>query len=780
MKIAKSIEKYSKKISKSLFLKFFLAYTIISVLMVILIGVYTRFYILKNLDAEIERFEQKKINETLNTMDIMFGEMKKLSLNHALNTKCLQFAYMPRSMAVEKQSEVKSVQELLANSINSSNYIDSISIYYEKSGYLLDYSGLASLSSYYDRDWHKDYIQMIGSTTVLDTRKVKNRASAEGYVYDNIITFLTRIPYGGTSREGAVILNVEESIVSDLLKNITQGDKRALAFVVNDKGTIISSSRSDDIYRNIAELLQIPAEYPDQAAGRFNITYLDTKMVAYYDQSDINNWELFYVVPQSILFEKSVNIRNITFIILMGLLLFMTAAALLFSFKIYNPVKSLINSIRKISSPDDEGLSDVSMIQGELIKLLQNNKSLEEQLNGNKIIMRGTFLSQLITGRLFNREEIMNRADYLSVQLNFECYKAAVLQVNPSAADETDVHELELKKIALVSMVEKVFGNLKIAIDCTRDMDDNILVLMKLEASADTNEAEALIEHALEDIQKSIREFLDLTVSIGTGRAQKNISGIGVSYRESVEALRYKFLNGDAPVVSFREIAGSQADMLHYPLEMEQKLITLINLCDYDKTVLVLGEMLENILDCNKSFKNIEVCLTNMTGIIQRCIYELHVNIKDIFGEDAQLSPPIGRFKNVQQFKEWISEKFRVIIEYRTDRQRRDTRSFIQDVKEYLDKKYAEEISLLSVASHFNYSSSYFCKTFKDRTGISFWDYVSKIRIEKSKALLSGTNRSIGQIAGLVGYNNRFSYIRTFKKYVALTPGEYRARYSAK
>ena len=57
---------------------------------------------------------------------------------------------------------------------------------------------------------------------------------------------------------------------------------------------------------------------------------------------------------------------------------------------------------------------------------------------------------------------------------------------------------------------------------------------------------------------------------------------------------------------------------------------------------------------------------------------------------------------------------------------------------------------------------------------------LQKIRIEKSKALLSETNKSIEQIAGLVGYNNRFSYIRTVKKYVAITPGEYRAKYSAK
>lgn len=781
MKIANFFRKYTKSISKSLFLKFFLAYTVVSLVMVILIGSYTRFYILENLDAEIEKFERKKINETLSTMDLLFGEMKKVSISHAINTKSLHFAYLPRNMVTERQAEVKIVQELLANTMNSSNYIKNIAIYYEKNNYMLDYGSLMDLPYYYDRAWYDQYATMKGSFTILDTRKVKGRSSNENSVtYDNIITFMTKIPYGNDSREGAILLNVDEKIISDLLRNITQGDDKALAFIVNEQGAIVSSNQSGYLYRNLSDILETPLARMNTNSGSFKLTFDGTKMLSYYDNFGTNNWKLFYVVSENTMFKKSVNMRNITVITLAVLMLLMTAISLLFSFKLYDPIKRIINNIKKMSAVSDDNLSDVSMIQSEIKTLLDNNQSLEKQLGENKILVREAFLNQLITGKLFNKAEISSKAEYFAVKLNYDYYKVAVFQLDSFYSYEADMHTTEFNKVTLVNMVERVFGNLNIDVNCTQDTNDNILLLMKLKAVEDINEKDALIEQTLEDIQYTLFDFLNLSVSIGIGRTQTSVSDIGLSCKEAIDVLQYKFLKGDTPVISYTDIAGDKADALYYPLEMEQKLIMLINLCDYDKTIQLLNEMLDKILDYNKSYHNIEVCLSNMTGIVQRCIFEFNYNIKDVFNENDYLNMKADSFKNIQQFREWISHKFRKIIEYHMDQQKGNTKSLVSDIKGYIDENYTQEISLVSVASHFNYNSSYLCKTFKEKTGISFWEYVSKIRIEKSKALLSDTNKSIEQIAEMVGYNNRFSYIRTFKKYVAFTPGEYRTKHAAK
>ena len=662
MNIANFWLKHAKALSNSLFIKFFMAFIVISLSLVVIIGTYTHFYILKNLDIEIEKFERKKINETINTMNVLFGEMQKLSVNHAMNSNIIRFVHIPRGFISQKQLEVKNIQELLSSSINSSNYIKSISIYYEQNGYVLDYSGPMTLSSYYDKGWYEAYSNMEVPSAILNTRKVNDRNSMSDNSYNNIITFITRLPYDIDTKEGAIILNVDERIVSDLLKNITLGYDKAIACLVNNEGIILSSNKEDYIYKNILEVINIPNNYTNLNSGSFRIKTNNSKMISYFETSKFNQWKLFYTVPENKIFEKSTYIKYLNIIIFAALLLLMVIVSFIFSSRLYNPIRKIIYSIKKTTYVNDENLSDVSMIQNSIKTLLDNNQTLEKQLNDHKILMREIFLSQLISGKLFNRSEIKNRADFFMLNLDYDFFKVAVLKNNTMVINSLSIEELELQKISLINIVDTVFNGLKFEVICSQDSDDNILILLKLYSVDEINEVDAIIEHALEEIKESIEEFLNISVSIGIGRRYNDISNIGVSYKEAIEALSYKFLKDDDAVISYTDIGGNSTENLYYPIEMEQKIISLIKLNDYDKTIPILNDMLGDIMERNKSFQHIEVCLSNISGIIERCIFELNINSREVFKKDDAFTFSIDKFRNIQQFTEWISSKFRIII----------------------------------------------------------------------------------------------------------------------
>jgi AraC-like DNA-binding protein len=65
-------------------------------------------------------------------------------------------------------------------------------------------------------------------------------------------------------------------------------------------------------------------------------------------------------------------------------------------------------------------------------------------------------------------------------------------------------------------------------------------------------------------------------------------------------------------------------------------------------------------------------------------------------------------------------------------------------------------------------------KVFRDETGDSITNYINRRRIEESKELLRQTGMTLRETALMVGYNNEQSLIRFFKKYVGISPGEYR------
>jgi AraC-like DNA-binding protein/ligand-binding sensor protein len=96
--------------------------------------------------------------------------------------------------------------------------------------------------------------------------------------------------------------------------------------------------------------------------------------------------------------------------------------------------------------------------------------------------------------------------------------------------------------------------------------------------------------------------------------------------------------------------------------------------------------------------------------------------------------------------------------------------------KEYILEHQTEILSLGQVAKAVNTSTFYFCKMFKKVTGINFTDYLSRVRIEKSKNLLLNRNLRVSEIAFEVGFQSLTHFNRVFKKIVAQSPTEYRAQ----
>lgn len=100
----------------------------------------------------------------------------------------------------------------------------------------------------------------------------------------------------------------------------------------------------------------------------------------------------------------------------------------------------------------------------------------------------------------------------------------------------------------------------------------------------------------------------------------------------------------------------------------------------------------------------------------------------------------------------------------------------ITKAREYIHEHQAEKLPLRQVAKAVNTSAFYFCKLFKKVTGINFTDYLSRVRIEKSKNLLLNPNLRVSEIAFEVGFQSLTHFNRVFKRILGQSPTEYRAQ----
>ena len=83
------------------------------------------------------------------------------------------------------------------------------------------------------------------------------------------------------------------------------------------------------------------------------------------------------------------------------------------------------------------------------------------------------------------------------------------------------------------------------------------------------------------------------------------------------------------------------------------------------------------------------------------------------------------------------------------------------------------DLSLNSICSYLNISTSYFSTIFKDLTGETFTEVLIRTRMEKAKELLENTTMKNYEIAEKVGFSDESYFSKVFKKMTGMTPMNY-------
>ena len=98
------------------------------------------------------------------------------------------------------------------------------------------------------------------------------------------------------------------------------------------------------------------------------------------------------------------------------------------------------------------------------------------------------------------------------------------------------------------------------------------------------------------------------------------------------------------------------------------------------------------------------------------------------------------------------------------------------DVIFYMERHYAEDISLKTLSDIAHMEKIYFLKKFKTEVGTTPVNYLRKLRINQSKKLLLNSEFNITQIASAVGFQSIHHFSNVFKKSVGMSPTEFKEK----
>jgi AraC-like DNA-binding protein len=104
----------------------------------------------------------------------------------------------------------------------------------------------------------------------------------------------------------------------------------------------------------------------------------------------------------------------------------------------------------------------------------------------------------------------------------------------------------------------------------------------------------------------------------------------------------------------------------------------------------------------------------------------------------------------------------------------------VKKVSEYIEKHFSEKILMTDMAGLANMSEGTFSRFIKKRTGKSFTDYITDVRIGHAIRMLVDSTHPVSEIAFLCGFNNLSNFNRVFKKKKGLPPKDFRQQYRKK
>lgn len=240
--------------------------------------------------------------------------------------------------------------------------------------------------------------------------------------------------------------------------------------------------------------------------------------------------------------------------------------------------------------------------------------------------------------------------------------------------------------------------------------------------------------------------------------------------------------------------SGRQADLLQmmydlstdsrprdYPIELERQLQELIRTGDKEGAQRLLNELLVHIYgQAGSDLRRIKLRVRDLLVLMSRAAIDGGADVDEIFNLCARYESEVDAAAGIESLNRWISAILHKFISFVFDFNTIKHQNVIFKTTAYIKEHLTEKLSLDQAAEQVYLSKSYFCRIIKDELGCTFTEYVNRLRIERSKALLRSTGMPIAEIACAVGFDDQSYFTRIFKKQTGVAPGKYREQRAQK
>ncbi|MCM3748207.1 helix-turn-helix domain-containing protein [Paenibacillus pasadenensis] len=597
-----------------------------------------------------------------------------------------------------------------------------------------------------------------------------------------IMTYVLKVPVQRKDSKGLLALHMYESSLKKMLQK-TESNAFTTTYILDESGNVITSSgHSEPDLEHIKQLFAVSSESSSET-GYGTTSLSDGKHLLTYVKTLHTNWTVVSETPLQYLLSKLSYIRSVAWMTFGILMLLGVLLSYVMSRRMYSPIKSLMDKSlpynkkaefsSQLAAPRKNELETISQI---LDNVFSRNEAWEQQFRTNLPALRERFLLSLLNNKFSSIHEINSKLEFLHLHFPHQVLAVFVIEIDEYSLlmDSYSATDQNLYKYAIVNIAEEIAAAGSVCLSAESD-ENQFVLLVNLDAdAAGVQTLQQKLQLLGEEIKHTINQLLRISVTIGIGNPYSQIMQTHYCYKEASEVIRAKIVAGTNMVLLYDDLVKEADDDFYLPPHFSTHLINFLKAGQLDEALSSLNELYMQIKARTKL--NEEVIFRIYSLIIEdllRNLGDMNVSAEKIFGRNHHLFRELAAKETVRSIHEWMCGVIGKVHEAGQQLQPKKN-GYIDTVTAFMDQNYHLDLSVETISEQVNLHYAYLSRMFKQETGKTILEYLTIKRLEVSKGLLKDTEHTVNDIASGVGYNNVNSFIRFFKRYEGLTPGDYR------
>jgi len=429
-------------------------------------------------------------------------------------------------------------------------------------------------------------------------------------------------------------------------------------------------------------------------------------------------------------------------------------------------------------------LAELSSVIGKVVDRTEKERSLrqrmtemESKLAQSIPLLREKFWTRLIRGAAGYGGELDRQKAFLGFSFPMDGeYCAAIIRLDDQATlfNRMQERDIELISFAVQNICQEIIDSALSGYVFEYNRGEFVSVIA-LRTEEDRDLLYAVLKEIKEKLCGFLQRFADISLTIGLGEVVSPLTELHDSYRSAGDAVDQKLFLGKNNIITVDRLGnGNNPDHRHVS-GLVERVTAILKTADKDR----VSRYLQEIFDYLARSRNVNlkycqmVCLEILIGA-SKFLIDVNLLNEVLEAEEKRLRDALFGLETLADMKDGVESYLHLVCSHIGCMQKQKSSRLITQVKELIHSRYATNLTIKDMAKEVYLTSTYMCLLFKQETGETINEYLTRLRMEKAKELLRNPDIRLYDICHAIGYAEPGYFSKQFKKYSGFTPSEYR------